>query len=428
MRIPKSVPYALVMALPRTAVSYAGYVAAPVFMINWLAKRSYGRAFVLLVFLAIAVVVNVAMGLSFAFTSFGLELALLLPFIAAVLGFMPSKHLNGRSFIKVLNVLVFITSFISLIQMGFPFQLPYIHYLPDFFNGGFGNGGAKIVTVIGFFGIAEALSRKRGYSLRNNATLIISALNFLIPNFILGIVAGALALAIYVRRNRALVFAGAVAAMAVVPYLQFRAETKNDAFSEYYGTNPKIYAFVSVGRLYAEQPHTVLVGSGLGQFSSQPAIWSSPINTWMGSHNLPQLPGMFSADVHNRYVAPMLVRFKNNRFAIESSANKPYSGITQMLAELGLPLTVLLLYSAYLLFWRNGRGDFGKAAFLFLIGMNLLDPQIDSPWFGVMLFATLQALAADRRAKAAEEANRPRESGVFLPAPARLATGTGADA
>lgn len=419
MRIPKSVPYALVMALPRTAVSYAGYVAAPVLMVNWLAKRSYGRAFFLLLFLGVAAIVNLAMGLSFAYTSFALELALILPFMAAVLGFMPSRHFNGRSFIKVLNVLVFITSLLSLIEMGFPFQLPYIHYLPDFYNGGFGNGGAKIVTVIGFFGVAEALSRKRGLNLRENASLVIAALNFLMPNFILGIVGGALALAIFVRRNRALVFAAAIAAMAVVPYLQFRAETKNDAFAEYYGTNPKIYAFVAVGKLYAEQPHTVLVGAGLGQFTSQPAIWSSPINSWIGTHNLPKLPGMFSADVHNKYVAPMLVRFKNNRFAIESSANKPYSGISQMFAELGIPLTLVLLYSAYLLFWRNGRSDFGKAAFLFLIGMNLLDPQIDSPWFGVLLFATLHALAEDRRKKAVQEANRPRESGIFLPAPAK---------
>ena len=405
------------MALPRAAPSYAGYVAAPVFMINWLAKRSYSRGMMLLAFLAVAAAVNFGLGLSFSFTSWALELALFLPFMAAVLGFMPARHFNGRSFIKVLNILVFVTSLISLVQMGFPLRLPYIHYLPDYFNGGFGNGGAKIVTVIGFFGVAEALSRKRGLSLKENSTLIIAAVNFLMPNFILGIVAGVAALAIYVRKNRAIVFAGAAIAMVVVPYLQYRAETKSNAFEEYYGVNPKIYAFVAVGKLYAEQPHTVLVGTGVGQFTSQPAIWSSPIKDWMGSHNLPELPGMFAADVHLKYVAPMLVRFKDNRYAIESSANKPYSGISQLFAELGIPVTLLVLYSAYLLFWRNGRSDFGRAAFLFLIAINLLDPQIDSPWFGVLMFATMQALRADRRARAARTEEARRESGVFLPAP-----------
>lgn len=416
MRIPKSLPYALVMALPRTAASYAGYVTAPVFMINWLAKRSYARMFFLLIFLAVAIAVNLAMGLSFAFTSFALELALILPFLAAVSGFMPSRHFDGRSFIRILNVVVFVTSIISLVQMGFPFRLPYVHYLPDFYNGGFGNGGAKIVTIIGFFGIAEALSSWRGLGFRKNIILILATLNFVMPNFILGMVAGALALAIFVRRNRAIVFAGAVAAMAIVPYLQYRAETKNDAFSEYYGTNPKLYAYVAVGKLYVEQPHTILVGSGLGQFTSQPAIWSSPINNWIGSHNLPKLPGMFSADVHDRYVAPMLVRFKHNRYAIESSANKPYSGFSQLMAELGLPLTFLLFYSAYLILWRYSRNDFGRAAFLFLISVNLLDPQIDSPWFGAMLLATVQALMVARSRNARVLTSEKRESGVFRPA------------
>lgn len=417
MRIPKSAPFALVMALPRTAPSYAGYVATPIFMINWLAKRSYTRMIFLLGFLAVAAVVNIAMGLNFSFTSWALELALFLPFMAAVLGFVPSRHFNGRSFIKILNVLVLITSLISLTQHGFPLRLPYIHYLPDFYNGSFGNGGAKIVTVIGFFGVAEALSRKRGLNFRDNATLIVAGLNFLMPNFILGIVAGAAALVIFVRKNRTVMFAGAAVAMVVVPYLQYRAEVKNDAFQEYYGANPKLYAFVAVGKLYVEEPHTALVGAGAGQFSSQPAIWTSPINRYVSSHNLPKLPGMFSAEVHLQHVAPMLVRFKNNKYAIESSANKPYSGISQLFAELGIPLTVLLFYSAYLLFWRNGLGDFGRAAFLFMVAINLLDPQIDSPWFGVMMFATLQAIMADRRARAARIDEANRESGVFLPGP-----------
>lgn len=193
------------MALPRAAPSYAGYVAAPVLMINWLAKRSYSRGMMLLAFLVVAAAVNFGLGLSFSFTSWALELALFLPFMAAVLGFMPARHFNGRSFIKVLNILVFVTSVISLIEMGFPMRLPYIHYLPDYFNGGFGNGGAKIVTVIGFFGVAEALSRKRGLSLKENSTLIIAAVNFLMPNFILGIVAGVAALAIYVRDRKSVV-------------------------------------------------------------------------------------------------------------------------------------------------------------------------------------------------------------------------------
>ena len=418
MRIPTSLPLVAAMAMPRVAISYAGYVGAPVLMVNWLSSRSYAKALFLVAFLGLGMFVNWALGLRFSFTSWMLELALFLPFMAAVLGFTPNRLIDGRSFIRALNGLVFVTSLIVLITKGFPFQLPYIHYLPDFYNGGFGMGGAKIVTIIGFFGVAEALSRQRRLTLKDNWSLILSVSNFIVPNFILGILAGVAALIIFVRRNRALLFAGAAMAMVVVPYLQFRAETKNNAFAEVYGSNPKIYGFAIVGDLYMAQPHTALVGTGIGQFSSQPAIWTSPVNRFLGTHDLPALPGMLSAEVHNRYLAPTLLRFRNEVYAIESSANKPYSGVTQLLAEMGLPATLLLFYSAYLLFWRRSPNDFGRAAFLFLIAMNLLDPQVDSPWFGAMLFATFEAIRRDARLRASQvPADAGREAGIFYKSP-----------
>lgn len=414
MRISTSLPLAAAMAIPRTAFSYAAYVGAPLLLINWLSSRTYAKAIFLLVFLAVSAVVNRALGLSFSVTAWALELALVLPFLAAALGFMPAKYVNGRRLIRILNIIVLVTSLISLVQQGFPLRLPYIHYLPDFWNGGFGNGGAKIVTIIGFFGIIEALTRKRKMSLLDNRVLIVATLNFVVPNFILGILAGVAALIIFLRKNRLLLFFGAALAMVFVPYLEYRSEQKNNVFTETYGANPKLYAFVTVGNLYREQPHTVLVGTGLGQFTSQPAIWSSPINRYISTHDMPSLPGMFSAEVHNRYVAPALLRFKTQKWAIYSSANKPYSGVTQLLAELGIPLTLLLVFAAYRLFWRGSQSDFGRAAFLFAVFVNLLDPQIDSPWFGVMLIATLEAIRRDAAIKASERAlGENRESGVF---------------
>ena len=415
MRIPAQFPLVIALAVPRVAVSYAGYVAAPALMINWLSSRSYTKALMLLIFLAIGAFVNWALGLDFSFTAWGLELLLFLPFMAAVLAFTPSRFVNGRSFIRTLNLIVCISSFISLLQMGFPLQLPYVHYLPDFYNGGFGNGGAKIVTIIGFFGVAEALSRKRSLTVKDNWSLIVGALNFIVPNFILGIVAGGAALTIFVRRNRALLFTGAAVAMILAPYLQFRAEQKDDTFTEAYGANPKLYAFVVVGKLYVAEPHTFLVGTGVGQFSSQPAIWTSPVNRLIGNHDLPRLPGMYSSEVHQSYLAPLMLRFSDQVYAIESSANKPFSGITQLLAEVGVPATVLLLYCAFLTFWRGSETDFGRTVFLFLIAMNLLDPQIDSPWFGAMLFASLEAIRRDARIRATARAqNSFRESGQYF--------------
>lgn len=419
MRLPKTLPLAMMMAIPRTPVSYAAYVAAPALMVNWLARQTWARAGFLLLFLGASLAVNILMGMRVSFTAFALELALILPFLAAMLGFKTSRHFDGRSFIRTLNLIVFVTSMISLIQMGFPWRLPYIHYLPDYFNGGFGRGGAKIVTIIGFFGVAEVLSRRGGLRLRDLWFLAFAVANFIVPNFILGMVAGFTALAIFARRNQAVLFAGAGLLMIVAPYLQFRAETKNDSFAQAYGTNPKLYAFKLVGKLYLSEPQTIFVGSGLGQFSSQPAIWSSPTNNVWGGHDTPELPGLFAGEAHMNHLAPTMLRFQNNRFAIESSANKPFSGISTMLAELGLPMTLLLFYSAYLVLWKRSGNDFGRAAFLFFLAMNVLDPQMDSPWFGAMMLAVCQALAmeATRRRLLPLPAHL-RESGIFLPGPA----------
>ena len=403
--------------MPRVAASYAAYVAAPVLMINWLASRSYTKALALVVFFGIAAGLNWGLGLLVSPTAWVLELALILPFLAASLGFIPAQYFNGRMLIRTLNIILFITSLISLTEEGFPFLLPYIHFLPDLYNGGFGDGGAKIVTVVGFFGLAEALSREERPSLWNRAVTVIAGLNFLVPNFILGIAAGAFALAIFARRNRALIFAGAAAAMVIVPYLQYRAETIDNAFSEYYGAHPKLYAFGLVGQVYYNEPHTFLVGAGIGQFSSQPALWASPINNWVNTHKPPLLPGLYASEVHSDYLAPLLMRFRDRRFAIESSANKPYSGITQLMIEVGFPLTVLILYSAHALFWRRGRTDLGRSVFLFLIAINMLDPQVDSPWFGVMLFATLEALHRDARNRLTRRRDESDNSADFLPRP-----------
>ena len=422
MRLSKTLPYAVMMAIPRSAVSYAAYVTAPALMVNWLARQTWARAAILLGFLLGAIGLNLLMGMRVSITAFLLELALILPFFAAVLAFKTSRHFDGRKFIRMLNTIVFVMSLVSMVEMGFPFRLPYIHYLPDFYNGGFGRGGAKIVTIIGFFGVAEALSRRAKMTPANLWFLGIATLNFIVPNFILGMVAGFAALAVFAKRNQAVLFAGAAVLMIVAPYLQLRAETKNDTFTQTYGTNPKLYAFKLVGQLYLNEPQTIFVGTGLGQYSSQPAIWSSPISRVVGAHDAPEMPGLFAGEAHMANLAPTMLRFQGNRYAIESSANKPFSGVTTMLAELGLPMTILIFYSAYLVLWRRGGSDFGRAAFLFLIAVNLLDPQTDSPWFGAMMLAVCQAIVADRaRHRALPAPSKDRESGIFLPPGAAMA-------
>src|SRR3546814_13330325 len=77
---------------------------------------------------------------------------------------------------------------------GFPFLLPYIDFLPDHYSAGYGLGGGKIVTVVGFFGLLVEVFGKSPETGRGaNARILhglVAGINFLAPSYILGIVAG----------------------------------------------------------------------------------------------------------------------------------------------------------------------------------------------------------------------------------------------
>ncbi len=390
----------VLMGVPRTVFSYPGYVAAPLLSIRWTSTSTLIKLALLVSGLGLAAALNGLLGTDVSPLAWFLELLLILPFLLAVFGFPTVRTFDGRQLIRAMNVVALAMSMVTLFQNGFPFQLPYIHYLPDVYDGSYGPGGAKIVTIIGFFGLAECLSRPAEKKLSNMAILATAAANFIVPNFILGIVAGTCGLAIYARKHRSLILVGTAVAFVVAPYIAFRAETKNNDFAEYYGYNPKIYAVKVVADVYVDHPQTVLIGAGLGQFASEAAIWASPASRIVGDNRASQLSFLTSSDVHREHMAPLILRFQSNRYAIESSSNKPFSGISIMLVELGLPLTVLIIYLFYVRFWKRSPNDFGRAAFVFSLAINLLDPQIDSPWFGILLIGALAALRADRRALA----------------------------
>lgn len=390
-----SILVAVMLGLPRTAASYVAYLVAPLLVIRWTSTRTLITIAVIVAYLAIVLGLNYAVGLNVSPVAWLLELALLLPFLFAVFSLPTVSRFDGRRFIRVLNLIVFAMSLVSLVRMGFPLQLPYIHYLPDVFDGGFGGGGAKIVTVIGFFGLVEALSQNRKMARSGGFGLMVAGLNFVLPNFILGIIAGACGIAIFARKNRSLVLVGAAAAFVITPYILSRAETKNNAFSEYYQYNPKIYAFKLVGDIYLEHPQVALLGSGIGQYGGEAAIWASPISKVFGASRIGNIPYLTSSDIHLKYLAPTMLRFRHNAYAIESSSNKPYSGISVLLVEFGLITTALIIFLLFTGFWKRSGGEFGKACFVFILAINLLDNQVDSPWFGMLMLAASQIVSRE---------------------------------
>ncbi|MBX7496415.1 hypothetical protein K3172_11175 [Qipengyuania sp. 6B39] len=397
MKAPLHLFIAVALGLPRVAASYAAYVSGPLLAVRWVTQRALVTAVLLVGYLLLVLGLNAAIGLKVSPVAWLFELALLLPFLLATFGLPLARNFDGRKLIRILNVIVFVMSFVTLVRLGFPFQIPYVHYLPDAFDGGFGAGGAKTVTVIGFFGLLELFSGRRDKPIYQDYFLYIAGINFIIPNFILGIVAGVCGLAMFAPKNRSLILAGAVAAVAITPYIILRTETKNSSFAEYYKYDPKLYAYKLVGDIYLDQPQTALIGAGLGQYAGEAAIWASPINQVFGESRVGNIPYLTSSDVHLKHLAPTMLRFRDNVYAIESSSNKPYSGISVLLVEGGLIFTLLIVLLLYNRFWRHRLSYIGKACFVFFLAMNLLDNQLDSPWYGTLLFAVAEIVQREKR-------------------------------
>lgn len=397
---------AMLLLLPRMAATYLVYPLVPLLSIDWQRRQPIITMLIIVLFTGAAVFSAYALGMNVSIMAYTIEIALLLPFLMACLGFRMWRWINGRSFIRVVNVAACILSLVSLIERGFPLLLPYVHYAPDYYFAAFGLGGAKIVTVIGFFGIVEAITAPDPLRARIIPSLAAAA-NFIVPSFLLGFLAGAIALTVFVRRHRKLIIAGVIVALVIGPFLSGRSQQLNSEFEEAFGSHPKIFAYQNVAQVYWEYPVAIFLGAGLGQYGSQPAQWTSPVAEVLSTHSIPELPGLFAGDAHLHYLAPALNRFQDNVWAISSSSNKPYTGYSIALVEMGLPLTIALTYLLYLTLFRKDISGIGRAAFIFHVTINLLDPQLDSPWYGMLLLAILQCRTQERQSLAKADALPP---------------------
>jgi hypothetical protein len=389
------------------------YTGVPFLSLDWRKQRAIAIFLFFAIFELISLLTNIVMGFYISPTAAILECALIFPVLMALTGNRISPAINAVFFIRALNILACILSFRHLIvDMGFPLRLPYIHYLPDHYWSAFGIGGAKIVTVIGFFGLAELFTAKEREGFKPPRWLFgISALNFLMPNFLLGVLAGSLGLSILLRRHTKLVFLVITILLIVAPYALTRFDNINGKFEQTYGMHPKIFAYYSVFDVFSEKPGAMFVGTGLGQYGSQPALWKSPISEIISSQSIPDLPGLFAAEVHLEYLSPILMTFSKEKFALSSSFNKPYTGWSITLIELGLPVTLFLLWGLYAYFWR-GKNMLGKCVFVFTLTVNILDNQMDVPWFGMLLLAVGSILQTKPTRATAEPVIPPKISGV----------------
>lgn len=386
----------LFMAMPRAAPSYALYATA------WLLLVPLDSA-LMVAFGALALTAFlfflVSLGWQVSLSAFLLEFVLTLPFLYVLLSGRTLGPDLCRSTLRMVNLVLAFLSVVSLVGQGFPLRLPYMDFLPDFYSGGFGMGGGKIVTVLGFFGLAvELFAREidadRGGNSRRILHGIIGGINFLAPSYILGIVAGFAAIAVYAPRKWWLLLIILAAVSAIGGYILYRVTGLHMGAAVQLEHAPKIYALLITFSAFSEHPLTMLTGLGLGQFSSEPALWVGPGAEVLSSFTPPPIPGLFPAEAHLTYMAPILTAWGDNHWILSSSFNKPYSSLSILLAEWGLPASAAL-YG--LLWWRYissgtcGRGS--VALFIFTVTLFALDLWHDSPWFGAGLLMATGALA-----------------------------------
>ena len=372
---------AVLLTLPRSAATYPLYLLASLLLVD-LGRLRRATLVVLvggLVWFALAFYLQ---GPGVSVTALGLEVALVLPTLLFLAG-APVRLTAAQAtqVVRLLNVLVAGFSFYHLLTLGFPLRLPYRDYLPDEYFGAYGVGGAQLVTLIGFFGlVAEQLSDRPGRAAR-----LLALINFLLPSYIVGIVAGVAGLSLLVRRRPLLLAAGVLVIALPLAYALLRLDLVNTTLASEFGAHPKRLAFDTVLALYREQPATLLRGAGLGQFSSVPALWGSALLP--SGHGVPTLPGLFASDYHYDYLGALLAVNVQDAFALSSSLNKPYNSYSTLLAEWGLVATLgfLVLLGRRFYQLRARLGPY--SAVLFVTVMILYGGELwhDDLWLGFLL-------------------------------------------
>ena len=364
----------LLLLLPRTNISYVFYSLAPLLILNVGNKTIIKTLFVFFVFSALFVLNFIFYDVSLL--AFLLECALILPLVIFSLGGKVSSS-NGLRFI---SLMAFLFSIYNMMNVGFPFLLPYIDYLPDYFSAFYGKGGAKMVTIIGFFSLVVESQK---FKANNIGWFVVALANFIVPNFIIGIACGVLALVVSQLRNNKTVLFSLILVAMISPYVIYRLINIDNTLMDEFGYHPKILAYISLVKLWVEHPHTVFIGVGLGQFCSYPALWASDYMAAFSTHSIPELPYFSMSEFHDRFLGEYLQYGEVNKWALSSSANKPYTSFTALIAEMGVVIVICFI-CILLSYFKKMNKEYRHAArpivmFVFLI--FLIDIWHDVPVF-----------------------------------------------
>jgi hypothetical protein len=361
-------------------VSYAAYTSMGLLLLDY--KKMVVKSFVIFTsFLFLCLVISSLYG-SVSYTNAAIEYLMIIPLVFFIFGARFRLSANECLYVsRFITLGIFVLSLINMIQNGFPFVIPYIHILPDVYGALYGLGGAKIVTVTAFFCVfMEVLSKKR------SLWLVLALFNFIFPSYLIAVGVGFAALSIiFILKERKLLLLVFPVFLILFGYAYARIQGMNFSVMDEYGLHPKFLSYLTIMNMFTDNFFTAMFGTGIGQFSSTPALWSSDYLRDLSSHSITLLPGMFDSYYHDEYMSPLLRIFDGNTWALSSSLNKPYSSVSTILGEygfVGLSVIFLLLYRSICF------GNFRSESFCLIIFIFLLwfvDLWHDSPWFIFMM-------------------------------------------
>ncbi len=369
---------ALLIIAPRSVVAYVFYFLASFCLIK-ISFKSLIFVFGYVVFTSLALAVSSLSG-KVSVTAYLIEMYLFIPMVLFLLDPIRSNA-NTLSIIRLISVGLCLLSVANMMTLGFPARLPYIHYLPDAYGGLYGLGGAKVVTVLGFLALFAELYQKD----KSKLYIILGILNFIVPNYLLGVFCGFLALGVIFVTNLRFVLLMSLPGVAVLMYALSRLSGIDNTIAEDFGFLPKIYAYYKIFEVYVENPHLILSGVGLGQYASTSALWASDYLKEISSHGIPNIPGFFMSSYHDIYLGEVLSILSDNFWALSSSFNKPYTSLATMFIENGFLFTFLFLVLIKRKVFMMFPGRFGFSLFVFILSLFLLDTWHDSLWLGYML-------------------------------------------
>ena len=378
---------AVSISVPRFALSYPMYLLSALLVVDY--KRTSASSYLKLVALfgvsALGTLIATSEG-TISPVAFVIEWAFLLPLLMFVCGFqVMGEWRTVQATIRLINLVFLVLSAVSVLRAGFPERIPYINLHPDVFSAAYGPGGARSVTIIGFFGIMGELTALKRGERPPKWRLFIAMFNFLAPSYIIGICCGLLAFALTQAKTFLRLVGIAVVAVPSIYYATIRLNSVNHIFFDKTGYNPKEVPFLLPGEVWGRYPQLAFLGTGPGQFTSTPQNWQNTGLRAVSLHAVPHVPGL-NQSTFAQVVMDRWTYFANDfPAALSSAISKPYNGMETLLVEWGLVGVIILI-----MFLRQVRqiarvdSTIWMAAFFF-IALNFADLWTDNLWLGLGL-------------------------------------------